>query len=81
MYKVYATSTGVGQFKLLSYDFWTPWEEKLNVTDLIVFDMTFVLVALNKKSLSVLEVDYSRFNDVYTIEDLKAIQDNESEIL
>ena len=45
---------------------------------MVVFDMSFVVVVLNKSYLAVLKVDYSRFNDEYTNEDLRAIHDNET---
>lgn len=48
---------------------------------MVLFDMTFVLVALDNSYLSILQLDYTRFNDVYTNEDLRAIHDNESHIL
>ena len=65
----------------MSYNFMTTWQEKIDVSDLIVFDMSYVVVVLNKSSLGVLKIDYSRFNDEYTNEDLRAIHDNESQIL
>jgi hypothetical protein len=62
----------------MSYNFMTTWQERIDVTDMVVFDMSFVVVVLNKSYLGVLKVDYSRFNDDYTNEDLRAIHDNET---
>jgi hypothetical protein len=62
----------------MSYNFMTTWQERIDVTDMVVFDMSFVVVVLNKSYLAVLKVDYSRFNDEYTNEDLRAIHDNET---
>jgi hypothetical protein len=42
--------------------------------------MSYVLVVLDQKSMALIKIDYGRFYDVYTNEDLIAITDNESQI-
>ena len=46
--KLYATSSGVGKFKLLNYSFLTGWYTDLPITNMVVFDMTFIVVVLGE---------------------------------
>ena len=55
-------------------------ESDLPVTDMIVYDMSYVLVVLDAKSIALIKIDYGRFYDVYTNEDLIGIVDNESQV-